>query len=298
MAKALFFKFLCFALARLGFCLYLCSLKLEIVMAIPVIESVKAIEQQFYTGEEPVLVTCSDRNTYICKYMRSPAAAYKLVCELIGAQMAMSWQLNTPEVAFVRIKPSHWSGIRTSHTILAPALGSRRIDGVMDITPSTYRAVNTAESTLLQLMKIALFDFWIANEDRNANNANLLYDLVHERLVSIDYGCILNTASFDFPLSQLTSTDTILWSDLFRFLAKGKKRMVFGAFIEVLKRAFQTWLNRSEKQVGYILNTLPIEWNVPTAIVENKLLQLFDEQWISATWKNFVECINENISNE
>jgi len=122
--------------------------------------------------------------------------------------------------------------------------------------------------------------------------------LVHERLVSIDYGCILNTASFDFPLSQLTSTDTILWSDLFRFLAKGKKRMVFGAFIEVLKRAFQTWLNRSEKQVGYILNTLPIEWNVPTAIVENKLLQLFDEQWISATWKNFVECINENISNE
>ena len=37
-------------------------------------------------------------------------------------------------------------------------------------------------------MKIALFDFWIANEDRNANNANLLYDVGRGRLISIDYG--------------------------------------------------------------------------------------------------------------
>ena len=101
-----FLKKLTLTVARLSFCSYLCSLNLEIVMAIPVIESVKAIEQQFNTGEEPVLVTCSDMNTYICKYMRSSAAAYKLVCELIGAQMAISWQLDTPEVAFVKIKPS------------------------------------------------------------------------------------------------------------------------------------------------------------------------------------------------
>ena len=46
-------------------------------MAIPVLESVKAIEQQYRTGEEPVLVMCSDMNAYICKYMRSSAAAYK-----------------------------------------------------------------------------------------------------------------------------------------------------------------------------------------------------------------------------
>ena len=28
-------------------------------MAIPILESVKTIEQQYRTGEEPVLVTCS-----------------------------------------------------------------------------------------------------------------------------------------------------------------------------------------------------------------------------------------------
>lgn len=57
-------------------------------MPLPILYSVKRIERQLNTGEQPVLVTCSDINTYVCKYMRSSAAAYKLVCELIGAEMA------------------------------------------------------------------------------------------------------------------------------------------------------------------------------------------------------------------
>lgn len=53
----------------------------EYVMAVPVIESVKVIEHQYPTGEERVLVMCSDMNAYICKYMRSSASAFKLACE-------------------------------------------------------------------------------------------------------------------------------------------------------------------------------------------------------------------------
>ena len=73
-------------------------------MPISKLESVKAIEQQYHTGEEPVVVMCSDMNTYICKYMRSSASAYKLVCELIGSKMASAWMQKTPETAFVHIK--------------------------------------------------------------------------------------------------------------------------------------------------------------------------------------------------
>jgi hypothetical protein len=42
---------------------------------------------------------------------------------------------------------------------------------------------------------------------------------------------------------------------------------------------------------------LPKEWNVPGKVVEEKLQQLFDEQWTAGVWDNFVECLNENISN-
>jgi hypothetical protein len=53
-------------------------------MKIPTLSSIKTIEQQYQTGENPVLVLCSDKNAYICKYMRSSGSAYKLACELIG----------------------------------------------------------------------------------------------------------------------------------------------------------------------------------------------------------------------
>ena len=103
---------------------------------IPVIDSAKRIEQQFRTVEEPVLVMCSDVNIYVCKYMRSFVAAYKLACEFIGARMPEAWQLDTPGIALVRIKSSHWAGINQSHSFTAPSIGSRWLDRVVDITPS------------------------------------------------------------------------------------------------------------------------------------------------------------------
>lgn len=234
-------------------------------MSIPVLYSLKTIEQQYRTGEEPVLVLCSDMNAYVCKYMRSFAAAYKLACELIGSCMAMAWQMITPEV---------------------------------DVTPSTNGDVESSIEILRQLMKIALFDFWIANEDRNANNANLLYDVGVGELISIDYGCILNTATFNYSMSQLTSTDTILWSDLFQHLVKGKDKAAVVAIADELKTDYEECLERSEQQVDVIVKELPKEWNVNENVVKEKLQQLFDEQWTKGVWNNFVECLNDNLDNE
>lgn len=261
---------------------------------ISIIDSAKRIEQQFRTGEEPVLVMCSDVNIYVCKYMRSSAAAYKLACELIGARMAESWQLYTPDIALVRIKSLHWAGISHSHSLSAPSIGSRWLDGVVDITPSTYAKVPATVDTLEQLIRIALFDFWIANEDRNANNANLMYDVAHNRLVSIDYGCILNTATFEYPLSQLTTTDTILWSDLFQHLVQGQEIVTIQAIADRLKEEFRQSIQRASVQVNRIIEEMPTEWNVPQGVVKEKLHQLFDERWTIEVWENFMECLIAN----
>lgn len=264
-------------------------------MVIPKLYSAKRIEQQFYTGEEPVMVMCSDVNLYVCKYMRSSATAYKLACELLGARLAKAWQLKTPDIALVHIKPAHWEGMNVSHSLSAPALGCRWMDGVVDITPSTCAKVPSTTEMLGQLMKIALFDFWTANEDRNANNANLMYDVVREQLVSIDYGCIFNTATFEYSLSQLTSTDTILWSDLFRHLFQCTDRQTAFAIADRLKTDYDESLRQSIHVTTDIAEEIPQEWKVPAEIVSEKLLQLFDGQWIAAVWENYMECLNENI---
>ena len=257
--------------------------------------SIKAIEHQYSTGEEPVLVVCSDMRAYICKYMRSSASAYKLACELIGARFAKIWKLNSPEFVFVNIKPEHWIGRFIQHSTVAPAVGYRRIVGVMDITPSVVKEVAPTDSVFRQLLKIALYDFWVANEDRNANNANLLYDIANEQLVSIDYGCILNTSTFDYPMSQLTSTDTILWSDLFNHVSNGRNPAIIEQAVADLKKNYRNALKKGLTQIGNIAEEIPKEWHVPSSIVKGKLQQLFSQQWADDVWDNFLECLYENV---
>ena len=264
-------------------------------MATPTLYSAQPIKQQFHTGEEPVMVMCSDVNIYVCKYMRSTASAYKLACEFIGAKLAKAWRLCTPDIALVNIRPAHWERMNLSHSLSAPSIGFRWLDGVVDITPSTFAKVPVSEKTLGQLLKIALFDFWVANEDRNANNANLMYDVANERLVSIDYGCIFNTATFDSAISQLTSTDTILWSDLFKHLIQSIDSKTIHQLADHLKADYEECLHQSKSIVKEVLAEMPSEWKVPTETVSEKLSQLFDEHWTTEVWKNFTDCLNENI---
>ena len=212
--------------------------------------------------------------------------------------MAKAWKLRTPDIALVRIKPAHWNGIDISHSLSAPSMGSRWIEGVIDITPSSFAKVPASVDTLYQLMRIALFDFWTANEDRNANNANLMYDVVNYQLVSIDYGCIFNTATFDFPLSQLTPTDTILCSDLFSHLKQRLEKATLQKLSTRLSAEYYHCILQCAKVKEEVVDDVPHEWNLPTTVVSEKICQLFDEKWIADTWNNFMECLNENINYE
>ena len=112
--------------------------------------------------------------------------------------------------------------------------------------------------------------------------------------MSIDYGCILNTATFEYPLSQLTTTDTILWSDLFRHLAQGQEPAAIRAIADRLKEVFSENLQRASVQVNLVIEDMPEEWNVPQNVVKKKLLQLFDDRWTAEVWDNFMECLMDN----
>ena len=265
--------------------------KVAKTMEIQHLHSIQEISMQYPTGELPVLVLCSDKQQHICKYMRPNATiSYKLACEFIGTVFADAWKINTPPFALVKIMPEHWASVSLSHSSSAPAAGFRKIEGVIDITPTSFRQVEVNTETLYQLLKIALFDFWIANEDRTYNNANLLYDIEKARLISIDYGGILNNVTFDFPLLQLTETDSILGADIFAHIVKYVSSRQLEKAVDQLEKDYAQCINRSKKQAG-LLAGIPKEWAVPSVKIENKLEELFSQKWLSTTWENFVECL-------
>lgn len=265
-----------------------------IPMEIQQLHSIQEISKQYMTGDSPVLVLCSDRLQYICKYIRVDATiAYKLACEFIGAVFADAWKINSPSFALVKIMPEHWASVMISHIASVPAVGFRKIDGVIDITPTTFRQVEANPNTLYDLLKIALFDYWIANEDRTYNNANLLYGIENEKLISIDYGGIFNNVTFNLPLSQLTETDSILGADIFSHIIKSVSKKQLIRSIELLGKDYWRCVNRS-KIMSELSIKMPKEWNVPILQMESKFEELFSPKWLNATWENFVECIKIN----
>lgn len=258
------------------------------------LHSIQEISVTYSTGDMPVLVLCSDKQQYICKYMRPNATiAYKLACEFMGATFAELWKIDTPPFAIVQIQPVHWATTSVQHSSSAPAIGFRKIDGVIDITPTTFRQTTANRYTLYQLLKIALFDFWCANEDRTYNNANLLYDIENDKFISIDYGGILNNVTFDFPLSQLTETDSILCADVFAHTAKAVSDKQLATLVQQLEADYQMCIKRCQRYNTIALR-LPEEWNVPSSKVSGKVNELLSEQWVAATWHNFVECLKSN----
>lgn len=274
------------------------------------LHSIHSIDKRYSTGEEPVLVQCNDQNSYVCKYSRYSGSANKLVCELIGSVFAKDWQLNTPNIAIVKVLSHHIPSYMGGSYFSKPLLGSQLRHNVIDITPSSVEQVPSNEKLLSQLMHIALFDFWIANEDRNANNSNLMYDYVRQELVVIDFGCCLNTATFDFPLSQLTETDSILCSELFEHVSKDIPRQRILQMSEILTHIdFRSYLHDCQnnalvlecdeganKDMG--VDFIPSAWNINRRRLKTKLDELFDSCWTDSVLENFKETLNTALSHE
>ncbi len=241
----------------------------------------------YQTGDRPILVLCSDGYHYICKYKQPGAAAYKLVSELVGGVFAKVWGLATPTTSLIVNDPIIWDDAGISHDPVAPLLGSRKMEDVFDLGEFNCNQVEVSWRTLSQFLRIALFDLWLANEDRTCNNYNLLYDIKDDKLVSIDYGGIFNSGILNSPLYQLDFADSIISSDLFcRLKAADTQRVLSGMHI-----AYLSILSKCKKTVPVILDSIPQEWEVDKTAIERKLQELFSVEWINETLSNLKELV-------
>lgn len=241
----------------------------------------------YQTGDRPILVLCSDGYHYICKYKQPGYAAYKLVNELFGGVFAKIWEIATPTTSLVANDPIIWDDAGISHDPMAPLLGSRKMEDVFDLGEFNCKQVEVSLKTLSQLLWIALFDIWLANEDRTCNNYNLLYDLREKRLVSIDYGGIFNSGILNRPLYQLDASDSIVSSDLFsRLKAVDIQKVLSGLHISYLGI-----VAKCQKKAPVILDSIPQEWDVDKTMIAGKLQELFAIEWINETWFNFKDLV-------
>ena len=240
--------------------------------------SVSAIIRQFDTGDRPFSAICTDGKKYLCKYSRFSGSANALAREYIGSTFACLWDLSNRNLRILSLRGIPDSGTSLNRDI--PALGREWLDGAVDLSEISSSVVKAERKNLLFLMRCALFDLWMCNEDRLNNNMNLLYDTSTDSLLAIDHAGIFNT-SFKAPLVQLGIADSILYSDLFCKLYRDCVDKE-GVLQETETSCFESVSRCRNAAIEF-----PQEWRIDGKDYGSILSQLFSKGWINETWNNF-----------
>ena len=271
-------------------------------MPTPIINSIQTADRKFDTQTRPILIGCDDMNDYVCKYGTGNGFAKRLFCEYLAANFMRIWELPIPNYSLVNINPEHIP----ANFAIPNASFTQTCFGLMynrnytELTRLNELNIASAfknSSFKLNLLKIALFDCWLSNEDRNDNNYNLMFDLVNDyQLVAIDNEGIFNSRTFNNPIYSLNYNDSIL-NGVFAQKLFNKKDLTPN-IIEELKTFFYLCVQNCEQSKNNILSNVPENWQIDTASVNGKLLEIFSNDWKNesfSTFQTFVQTLLNSL---
>jgi hypothetical protein len=245
----------------------------------------------------PLLVYGDDFHHYIAKFGRP----YDLLNEMIAAVFCGLWGIRVPSPALFRLLPEHIPERHDKRQFEQLGFGSKYLEHAQELTNliSTWqqnqydlgRIVNKVD-----LLRIGLFDLWLANEDRNHNNANLLIQPEHDGfyLVAIDHVNIFNTNSLHLGVHQLTEEDSILVSPHIPLFFKNDEKLL--AAVSALENQFPGAVNECYECLPSLLQEMPAEWGIDIAQQKLQMEPIFSADWIAETIRNFRLYIARNFS--
>ncbi|MFO7658121.1 MAG: HipA family kinase [Bacteroidales bacterium] len=262
------------------------------------VNSISSPEKVFEThGSQPILILCDDFDFYVCKYNRWPGGAAKsLLHEFLAGSFARLWNLAVPEFCFVNVNPSHVEGIAGLQPFFFHTLcfGSR-FKRLIDID-EFYTEISSTERRKFHkktdYLKIALFDIWLANEDRHFKNYNLLIDAGNDyRFVPIDHVAIFNTGNLDKGLTLITEDESLISTELTRRLFS-RKELLNREYLTNIQNECYICISDCEKNVDNFLGLIPENWKINIKDYQKLLKEhLFNEKWVKDCLNYFLELI-------
>lgn len=268
--------------------------------------SISPIEKKFETsGSRPILVFANDFEHYVCKYPHFPNDS-KLVNEYLGNRFAQIWEISVPEMAFVQIKrqhiPEQMLGNNLNYFNLEkPLVGFKLIPDVTEVMDRLSEGISSSDLSKYRkkdLLRIALFDVWLSNDDRNTNNTNILIKRESNKIipVAIDHEKIFNTSTLDRKIHIQTYEDSIFYSSLYHRLFKKSESTV--NLIHEVCATLHERARGCNTQLDGILDDIPDEWNIDIEELKEKLgKNIFQESWLNkveATFRNFASLAIKN----
>jgi hypothetical protein len=270
------------------------------------LNSITKITKQYTTrGSSPVLVLANDSKNYVCKYQMAPSANYSglLVNEFVASKMLKFWEIESPEIAIVNVKPEHvnMEDLRLQlNWFKIPCFGSlhsnfyREVDSFLSES-SRYQSQAMNYDNLF--LKIALFDLWTSNEDRHHGNYNLMLDTTqNNKLIPIDHANIFNTNTLNHAPYVISWDESLISSPLLLAIYR-TKQLTDQKLLNNIKAYYYLCVQNCENNLPSILQKLPTEWcNDKNGLYTKIDKKLFNKDWIEHVWQSFLEYLQISIN--
>lgn len=257
------------------------------------------------TGTLPIRVFADDFEVYLCKHTNQLRANI-LFNELVAAEFIQFWGLEMPEHVFITIPQRH-----ISNEILEPRItyknferkcfGLKYLQFAQDSNEfimGAKRNSNFANRIINKddLIKIALFDIWIGNEDRTANNHNLLINPEKNgyRIIPIDHESIFNTSGPEQRVFEITMEDSIVFSDIFATLITKQKTKTFVKKLDAIIEDFKEHVKLCKNHKESLLDKVPQDWNILLSDKVMLLDYIFSPQWVDKSINLLKQFITEH----
>ena len=251
-------------------------------------------------GNRPVKIIAKDFAFYYCKH-NFGKSCHTLLYEYISSTYLNIWKIKTPEVAFIDILPEHFEncvGMNLQPRFFKnTCFASKELKEAVEIDNfmKNMSAKKIAQFKKREILQIALFDIWIANEDRKWDNPNLLIQPHHNSLhfYAIDHGSTFNNGS-SFPngnsLVQITEDETILAHNLIRRIFRNYPNNIekYNELRNEICSNFRIFVKQCKSETNLILENIPSNWDIDVGKFKDFLFSnLFNEKWIQESENNF-----------
>jgi hypothetical protein len=270
------------------------------------LHTIEDVHKVFETqGSSPLLVTCDDFRDWVCKYDRFPKYLFN---EFIASEFAKLWGIKTPETSLIKVKSEHIPSEKFPQLQLGwfekECFGSLYLETSKELDHTmlsmfqekSFRGKIADKSDFL---KIALFDIWMANEDRNHNNFNLLLYVSPRRtnfFYAIDHVNIFNSSFLDYGIAELTEDESIIKTDIAKILF-GKNRKLTD-IVNNLIEMFYICTKECENNLENKLSLVPDSWHIDKDLIRERIINnLFSDDWKEQCVTNFREFVQSFVIN-
>jgi hypothetical protein len=266
---------------------------------------VKIIHSQYETkGHSPLKVLADDFNPYVLKFPKNSFDKVSIVKEFICFYLLKCWSIPTPDIAALSVpdnllKECPFISNRDKKLIEGTGcFGSKLITDAIELTDFLVAQNAPAQKRILNpkdMLRIALFDLWVENEDRRPTNNNIILEPRSKGLLiyPIDHAFTFSTLNF----SELTHStvnfsvnDSILHSPL--AISTVKKIGIKKDYRTKLEEMFYLCIDNTKPFFSQIVSNIPdsLEFTIDDKLILSDFL--FNRERNSLVWQEFDYILN------